>query len=203
MTDQSIESCIPVDISDADVYAAMKDISGYLDITPGDFKDLYLKAYQHAVQRLTQAVKARDVMTREVASVGRDTPLTEVAEIMARRGISGVPVIDQDRKVVGVISEKDFLVAMAGPEARTFMDVVTSCLRERACLAVPVKVRSAGDLMTAPAVTVDPDTPVMQVAEILTQKKINRVPVVDEEGRMVGIVSRADVVRSSTLLEVK
>jgi CBS domain-containing membrane protein len=83
------------------------------------------------------------------------------------------------------------------------MDVITSCLKDRACLAVPVKIRSAGDLMTSPAVTVNPDTPVMHVADILTRKKINRVPVVDEEGRMVGIVSRADVVRSSTLLEGK
>ena len=56
---------------------------------------------------------------------------------------------------------------------------------------------------SAEAVTVSPDTPVMHVADIFTRKKINRAPVVDEEGRMVGIVSRADVVRSSTLLEGK
>ena len=203
MTDKPVDACIPVDISDADVYAAMKDISGYLDITPGDFKELYVRAYQHAVRRLIQSIKAADVMTRDVASVRSDASLTEVAEIMANRGISGLPVIDAEGKLVGVISEKDFLVAMAGPEARTFMDVVMSCLKDRACLAAPVKIRNAGQLMSSPAVTVNPDTPVMEVADILTQKKINRVPVVDREGRMVGIVSRADVVRSSTLLEGK
>jgi len=203
MTDKPVDACIPVDISDADVYAAMKDISGYLDITPGDFKELYVRAYQHAVRRLIQSIKAADVMTRDVASVRSDASLTEVAEIMANRGISGLPVIDAEGKLVGVISEKDFLVAMAGPEARTFMDVVMSCLKDRACLAAPVKIRNAGQLMSSPAVTVNPDTPVMEIADILTQKKINRVPVVDREGRMVGIVSRADVVRSSTLLEGK
>jgi CBS domain-containing membrane protein len=203
MTDKPVDACIPVDISDADVYAAMKDISGYLDITPGDFKELYVRAYQHAVRRLTQSIKAADAMTRDVASVRSDASLTEVAEIMARRGISGLPVIDAEGRPAGVISEKDFLVAMAGPEARTFMDVVMSCLKDRACLAAPVKILNAGQLMSSPAVTVNPDTPVMEVADILTQKKINRVPVVDKGGRMVGIVSRADVVRSSTLLEGK
>jgi len=67
MTVERIDACVPVDISDEDIYEAMKDISGYLDITPADLKEVYLKAYRHAVTRLTRSVKVRDVMTRDVA----------------------------------------------------------------------------------------------------------------------------------------
>ena len=84
-----------IDISDEDVYDAMKEIPGYLDITPGDFKEVYRRAYAHAVERLTRRALARDVMTIKVISVRKDTPLLEVARILGARGVAGVPVIDE------------------------------------------------------------------------------------------------------------
>ena len=66
-----VDACMPVDISDDDICEAMKDIPGYLDITPGDCREIYLKAYNHAIERLTSSVKASDVMTRDVACVLR------------------------------------------------------------------------------------------------------------------------------------
>lgn len=197
MTDQDIEACVPVDISDDDIYEAMKDISGYLDITPGDFKEVYLKAYRHAVLRLTRSVKVSEVMTKDVAAVSLDAPLEDVAAIMAERKVSGVPVLDGDGKVIGVVSEKDLLSVMGAGEANTFMEVMAQCLKGKSCLAVPVRARVAADIMSSPAVTVEEDTRVIEAATLLTQKGINRVPVVDRSGRMVGIVSRGDVVRSS------
>jgi len=192
----TVDACMPVDISDEDIYEAMRDISGYLDITPGDFKEVYLKAYHHALLRLTRSVKAGDVMTRDVAFVTAETPLREVAEIMAFRGISGVPVVDEGRRVLGVISGKDFLANMGPPAIRTFMEVVARCLSGEECLGAPIRARCAADLMSSPAIVVTEEIPVMEVAEIFTSKGINRAPVVDRDGRVVGIVSRADVVRS-------
>jgi CBS domain-containing membrane protein len=197
MTNQDIEACVPVDISDDDIYEAMKDISGYLDITPGDFKDVYLKAYRHAVLRLTRSIRVIEVMTKDVAAVFDDTPLKDVASIMAASNVSGVPVIDVDGKVIGVVSEKDLLSVMGGGSAKTFMEVIAQCLKGRSCLAVPVIEKVAGDIMSSPAVTVKEETPVMEVADLFTQRGVNRVPVVDGNGRMVGIVSRGDIVRSS------
>ena len=98
-----------MDISDNDILKAMKSISGYLDITRGDFKEIYRFAYRHAVERLRHSVKAKDVMTKDVVFVRKDTSLEEVADILNLHTISGVPVIDDDKRVVGVISEKDFL----------------------------------------------------------------------------------------------
>ena len=200
MTHGILEACKPVDISDDDICEAMKDISGYLDITPADCKEIYLKAYKHAIARLVQSVKAADVMTRDVASVLEGTPLKDVAQIMAERRVSGVPVISSEGRVTGMISEKDFLATMAGGRAETFMEVITQCLRGGACLAAPIRAKFAKDIMTSPAIIVNEQTPILEVAEMLTIKEINRVPVVDKDARMVGIISRADVVGSSFLL---
>jgi CBS-domain-containing membrane protein len=197
MTYRNIEACEPVDISDDDIYEAMKDISGYLDITPGDFKEVYLKAYRHAVLRLTRSVRVIEVMTKDVAAVSGDTPLEDVAEIMAARKVSGVPVIDGNGKVIGVVSEKDLLSVMGAGAASNFMEVIAQCLKGRSCLAVPVRKKVAADIMSSPAVTVKEETTVMEVAGLFTQRGVNRVPVVDANGRMVGIVSRGDIVRSS------
>jgi CBS domain-containing membrane protein len=197
MTDTTIEACVPVDISDDDIVEAMRDIPGYLDITPGDFKEVYLNAYQHAVRRLTRSVLTASVMTREVAFVRESAPLKEVAKLMAARRVSGVPVLDDKGQVVGVISDKDFLEVMGAGKADTFMTVIAKCLLGKGCLAAPHHARFAKDIMTSPAVTVKPETPILEVADIFTQKKINRAPVVDAEGRMIGIVSRADVLKSS------
>lgn len=184
-----------VEISDDDVYDAMKEIQGFLDITPGDFKEVYRHAYRHAFERITRTVKARDVMTRGVVTVHPETPLDEVASRMAGAGVSGVPVVDGGGKVAGVISEKDFLARMGGAES--FMSVVAECLKGKGCVAVPIRARRAGDIMSSPPVTVGEEAPVAEIAETFTSKNINRVPVVDVAGRLVGIVSRADIVRAS------
>lgn len=197
MAKQYLDACVSVDISDDDVFDAMRDIPGYIDITPGDFKELYVRAYQHAIKRLISSVKARDVMTREVAVVTESTPLREVAQLMAERDVSGVPVVDSRGSVVGVISEKDILESMGADKSSSFMRLIAICLGGKGCLAVPSRAKVASDIMTQPALTVPEDMPIMEIAQLMTARRVNRLPVVDEQGRITGIVSRADVVRSS------
>jgi len=188
-----------VNISEDDIYEAMKEMEGYLDITPGDFKALYEVAHRHAIDRLTTSVKAGDVMTRDVVFVEKDTPLAEVADRMARKGVSGVPVIE-NQKVVGVISEKDFILAMGGEELRSFMAVVAHCLGNKGCVALPVRHQTAKDIMTHPALTVKAETPLSKVADIMAENNLNRVPVVDSEEKLLGIIARADIVQTSCTL---
>ncbi len=186
-----------VEITDKDIIEAMKDIPGYLDITPGDFRELYQVAYSHALSRISRSVKAKDIMTGTVISAERKTPLKEVAALMARKRISGVPVIQKDGRVAGVISEKDFLSHMGAEDTKTFMGVVAECLKSKGCVAVAIRAKNAEDIMTSPAVTVSEDTPVIEVANIFTEKNINRVPILDQRGILTGIVSREDIVRAS------
>ena len=184
-------------LTDEDIYEAMKKIPGYLDITPGDFKEVYGLAYDHALERLTESVLARDIMARQVVAVRPEASLAEVAEAMGQNGVSGVPVVDETGKVLGVISEKDFLVQMGVKNPKNFMSVVAECLQVKKCVALPMRTQTARDIMSAPAVTVSPDTPLRSISQILVDKGINRVPVVDRTGVLIGLVSRADIVRAA------
>jgi CBS domain-containing membrane protein len=188
-----------IDISDKDAYEAMKGIPGYLDITPGDFRELYKFAYNHALSRITRSIKARDIMTRDVISVEKDVSLRRVAELMARNAISGIPVVKKDKKVVGIISEKDFLSRMGGKRPKSIMGVIAECLKGKGCVALSVREQNARDIMTSPAITVSEETAVDEIAGIFTEKNINRVPVINPDGVLTGIVSRADIVRASIL----
>lgn len=190
------ELAIDIEISDDDIYEAMKNIPGYLDITPADLKEIYKFAYRHALERITQSVKAHDIMTRLVFSVKKDRPLREVAGLMAKEKISGIPVLEDDGKVAGIISEKDFLSSLGSGEKTHFMAFVAECLQGKACAAMPIRLQKAEDIMTSPAITVTGDAAVFEISNIFTQKNINRVPVIDSEGKMIGIVSRADIVRA-------
>lgn len=187
------------DISDKDIYEAMKDIPGYLDITPGDLKEVFRFAYQHALRRIAGAVRACDVMTKEVHTVLRETPLKEVARLMANQRISGVPVLAADNTVIGIISEKDFLSRMSAPDGMHIMSIIAECLEGKGCRAVPIRQKTAGDIMTAPAVTVSEDMPLFEIMGLFAKQGINRVPVVDRVHVLKGIVSRADIIRARIL----
>jgi len=184
------------DISDEDVIAAMRKINGFLDITPGDFKEVYRFAFNHAINRVLSA-KARDIMTKRVHTVRPDTPLKDVAATLSETGVAGVPVVDEGGMVEGIISEKDFLAKMGG-EGRSFMGIIAECLQGKGCLAIPVRKQAARDIMSSPAITVGPDEALADIAGLFSTRKINRVPVVDEGGKLLGIVSRADVVKAFT-----
>jgi len=188
----------PVDILDNDMYAALKDIPGYLDITPGDLKEVFRFAYRHAMKRLAASVRAQDIMTTAVYTVTNDTLLKDVAALMAEKGISGLPVIDLNGRVTGIISEKDFLSAVGEKGPVTVMRIITEGLQGKGCLTLtaPMLQKTACDMMTSPAITVPPDLPIFQIMELFSSKGINRAPVVDDNGILVGIISRADIIRA-------
>ncbi len=191
MTDAS-----PLPISDQDIYQAMKEIPGYLDITPADFKDLYRIVYHHTLQRIAQSVTAEDIMTKTVITVRPETPVQEAADLMAAKRVSGIPVVTADMLVAGVLSEKDFLARMGPNGPKTFMDVVARCLMARGCAALAIREKKVEDIMTSPAVTVNRKTSLLEISALLKEKKINRVPVTDRQGFLVGIVSREDIIHT-------
>jgi CBS domain-containing membrane protein len=201
MDDQTDIKKPPVEkeISDKDIYDAMKDIQGYLDVTPADLKEIYRFAFRHATERIARSVRASDIMTREVLTVKRDTPLHAVAELMAEKTVSGVPVLDENGRVAGIISEKDFLAHIGARDKTHFMSFVAEYLKGKDCAVASLRSQKAEDIMTSPALTVTEDVSAGEIATIFTGKNINRVPVTDIEGNLTGIVSRADIVRASQI----
>ncbi|RSN24203.1 hypothetical protein DMC63_06540 [Streptomyces sp. WAC 05977] len=130
----------------------------------------------------------RDMMTREVCSVRKGTPIADVIGTLASRGISAVPVVGDDRDVVGVVSEADLLLrhveSVGTPRPRV------PGIRSKA------DGRTAADVMSTPAITVEADLPVTEAARLMVAHRIKRLPVVDHHGKLTGIVSRADLVRA-------
>jgi CBS domain-containing protein len=139
----------------------------------------------------------RDVMTRSVVSVPLIAPLKEVAQALVDNQISGVPVVDVDGTVLGVVSEADLLVKEQGADAirhRPLARLLGESRESRAQL-VKLEAITAAEAMTSPAVTITPGRPIHEAAAIMTARRVNRLPVVDD-GQLVGIVSRADLVRA-------
>lgn len=201
-TPNDMANAASLPISDEDIYEAMKEIPGYLDITPGDFKDLYKLVYHHTLQRIAESVKARDIMTGTVVTVQPDTSVQEAADLMAVKKVSGVPVIDPAKHVVGVLSEKDFLSRMGPGGPKTFMDVIARCLVAKGCAALAIREKKVGDIMTSPAITVAQDTNLQAISTLLKEKNINRVPVIDQQDALTGIISREDIVHAPLIPEI-
>lgn len=190
----------PVDISDDDVMAAMKAMQGYIDITPADFREVYRAAYALARERMMKALKAGDIMTTPAYVVHTDTDLIAIATLLAEKGISGAPVTGPDGRVIGVISERDFLRKMGADQEGSFMQVIAHCLKNKGCVAAPMVNRTAGDVMTAPAVTATADMSIGRISSLMAEKNINRVPIVDSAGKPIGIVTRSNLVNAFCML---
>jgi CBS domain-containing protein len=142
-------------------------------------------------------MRAVDVMTSEVITVGEDASVQEAAKLMAEHGISAVPVVDRDNRVIGMASEGDLLHrAETGTERRRswWLDIVASTNR---LAGEYVKAHSGKvkDIMTRDVISVTDDTSVADIAILLETNRIKRVPVL-RDGKLVGIVSRANLVRA-------
>jgi CBS domain-containing protein len=145
-------------------------------------------------------MQASDVMTRSVVSVTGETRLREVARILLEHRISAVPVLDSAGRVIGMISEGDLVGSDDANERRARRDWWLGLLAEGEALSPDFLAslrdvdRTAQDVMSAPVVTVDEATSLRDIARILADRNIKRVPVV-RDGKVVGIVSRADLLR--------
>jgi CBS domain-containing membrane protein len=184
-------------MTDADILEAMKSVSGYLDITPADFKELYRIAYRHAAERFARSVTARDIMTRDVVSVKPEDTLENVVGAMSAKRISGVPVLDPAGKVLGIISEKDIVSRLLGDDSGNLMSLVSACIRAEGCLCRTLRSLTAKEIMTSPVVTVLETASLAEIAELLAGRKVNRLPVTDQEGRLLGFLTRNDIVNAT------
>ncbi len=121
-------------------------------------------------------------MTTDVIAVSPDTPIKDAARLMFRHRVSGLPVCDEASCLVGIITEADFLrIEVAREEA-----------------ADPQPIETVGQVMNRGVVTVGPEAPLADAARVMVFQDVKRLPVVDEEDRMLGIISRLDVVAAFT-----
>ena len=189
--DEELRRC---EISDEDLRAALKELRGYVDVTEDDLKRIYATALRHAEQRTARRISVREVMTKNVIKIRADANLNEVTNLLSENRISGLPVVNEKDQLIGVITEGDVL-AMAGMRREHgFKDIIRHILGEP--LSAPKEGRRLRDVMTSPAITTGPEVDIREVALTLDEKRIKRLPVVDDQGRLIGVISRADIVRA-------
>jgi CBS-domain-containing membrane protein len=131
----------------------------------------------------------KDVMSTHVMAVRPGAGYKEMAAMLREQRVSAFPVIDEDNKVIGVVSESDLLVkeALAGTVPGVLRGLTQRHVRAQ------VTGLTAADLMTSPAVTIGPDEPARHAARLMYSKRVKRLPVTREDGTLIGIVTRSDV----------
>lgn len=139
-------------------------------------------------------LSVNDVMTKDVISVEKFESVMTVADILSGRNISGIPVVDKEKKVIGIVTQADILSMVGVRKEQTFKDLVKHMIGER-----PIERRTGdivADIMTAPALTTRSDANIAEIAQIMDEKKIRRLPVVDDQKKLIGIISRADILKA-------
>ena len=133
--------------------------------------------------------RVRDVMTTSVAAVDAAASYKDVARLIGERAVNAVPVLAGDRRVLGMVSEANMLRKQERRSRRIGTRLSRRARREKAQAAA----RTAGELMTTPPITVHPDAPLGSAARLMNGRHIRQLPVVAPSGRLLGIVSRSDL----------
>jgi CBS domain-containing protein len=135
----------------------------------------------------------RDVMTERVIAVREAARYKDIVQVLIRFGVSAVPVVDDQRRVLGVVSEADLIAKVEFAQTMPHYPLMR---RRRRFAQTKAAGDLAGEFMTAPAVTIGPDASIVEAARLMDTETVKRLPVVDDTGRLVGLVARRDLLRA-------
>lgn len=142
-----------------------------------------------------------DAMTRDPIVVRPETPLNEAIQTLAERRISGLPVVDEQGQLVGIISETDLMWQETGvtpPAYIMFLDSVIFLKNPAQYERDLHKAlgQTVGEVMSSEPISISPDKPLKEAAQIMHEREVRRLPVVDDAGQVIGILTRGDIVRA-------
>lgn len=143
-------------------------------------------------------MEVKDLMTRDVVTAAPEASLKDVAKTLLEHGISGMPVCDREGRILGVISEGDILYKERGRIERRSGPLAWLVDGTSYTDVAKAHARTAREAMTAPAITIGPHRPAAAAARLMVEEGVNRLPVVSNDGALLGIVTRADLVRAFT-----
>jgi CBS domain-containing membrane protein len=194
VTDQDPE--LEIELSDEDILDAMKQIQGYVDVFTDDFRIIYHHAHRHAVDRLTGGLRAATLMRRDVPTLSPDTTMDVAARSIVQSGFKGLPVVDANGNVIGMLTETDFLRRL---KVDTFLELLLNMLDDRfsfehRCHETPVR-----EAMTAPARCVPVDAGFTHIFKVFREHEGRSTPVIDSAGRLLGLLLRKDFLSAAHL----
>lgn len=176
-----------------DLRDALRDFDIYLDISEDDLIQVYDRAGAHAFRRKTGSLTCADIMSRDLATAEYGTELEEVWARLRYHRVKAMPVVDSFRHVIGVVTLVDFLKRANLKTYETFEDKLIKFIRRTPGDSAS-KPEVVGQIMASPVVTVRMDMHIGELVPLLSDKGMHHIPVVDERGRLVGMVTQSDLI---------
>ena len=188
----AVSDAVPeMELTDADILDAMRHIPGYLDISTEDFRTIYHLAHHHAVERLLENFSVGNLVRTEIKALRPDMPLGIAAEALVQSGYKALPVVDEAGMVLGMLTETDFLRRL---KVDTFLKLLLNMMDDtfefkHQCHTTPVSAT-----MTAPAITIPINAGFREVIGAFRQHQGRSIPVVKDDGQLLGLLLRKDFV---------
>jgi CBS-domain-containing membrane protein len=178
-----------LELSDEDILDAMQHIPGFLDISTRDFREIYHYAHRHALERLFGRIRAGNLMRVGIEPLHPDTILQQAITTMARQGLKSLPVVDAGNRVVGILTESDFLHRL---QADTFLELLLRLVEDigsfrHRCHETPVS-----EAMCAAPVTIEENAGFFTIIKTFHSHDGRSMPVVDAGGHLRGLLLRKD-----------
>ena len=145
-------------------------------------------------------MKVKDIMTRDVVTIKEDDTVKTAAKTLNEKDFSGLPVVDEDNKVIGMITEGDLIRRVSNISAPSYVEILGGLIPLESKKNYIDKLNSyvgylVKDMMTKDVTTISEDAEFEEVATLMVRNKIKRIPVVDNEERLIGIISRKDIMK--------
>ncbi|QEY64227.1 HPP family protein [Metapseudomonas lalkuanensis] len=170
-------------IAEVDLDRALAEFGSFVDVTRDDLQRLLHLTEKHALRRSMGDLRAARIMSRDLRTIAPDAPVSEAWKLLDRHHLKALPVLDDKQHLVGILTLSDLLGHAASAAPRSLAD------RFRARREAPVS-----RLMTRPVRCVTVDTPVVELVSLLSDRGLHCLPVLDDGGRVVGIVSQSDLI---------
>lgn len=183
---ESISPEVKLSFNKEDLNAAVKEMNGYIDVAGEDLEKIYSLAVIHSHQRRLGELRLKDIMTREVVTIKPDQSLEEIWKLLRRHRIRGAPVIDEAKKLLGIVSIADFLKVADWRMCNTVTARLKLFFLNKSSYTVE-------QIMTTPVLVGHENMLLTEAFLILSEKGINHLPLLDENGGLVGILTRLDL----------
>ncbi len=149
---------------------------------------------------------AKDIMVKKVITISKDASIGELSELLVNNKISGVPVVDSSGKILGIATEADIIIKDADLHFPRYFKLLDGIIYLESFRKFKNNLKKylgsrVEDIMTDRVKTVEEDTPVSDIASMMINNNVNRIPVVDKDKKVVGIITRRDIVKSMIVKE--
>ncbi len=183
-------------INQDDLHRALQEFESYLDITEGDLQKLYGKIVAYAARRQFGELTCAAVMSRDLVTLTPDAPLEKAWALLRYHKIKALPVVDSQRRVLGIVTLVDFLKRVDLDVYEDFSERITSMIRpdQAGYGADQEKPMVTAQIMAAPVITVGEHNHVIDLVPLLSDRGLHHVPIVDSDARLVGMVTQSDLI---------